>query len=146
MLAKNFCSAVLTMFMSLSLTAISCTPAATPSPAPTPSLTQPTAIPGGPGGGAIVNSDSVTTGKIVAIRTNLSPGYPSQIDIEVQKSMDIGSLPNPTKDKVGLVITCSTDQDVSPLKVGQVITGNVKYVGDVPKPGITLYISSFRAS
>ncbi len=51
-----------------------------------------------------------------------------------------------TKDKVGQVITCNTDQDVSSLKVGQVISANVKYVGDVPKPGITLYIYNIKAA
>ena len=144
MFTKKIYPAVISIFLLLSIMAVSCTPAAAPTPTASPTPT--TTLPGGPGGGAVINSDSITTGTIVAIRSNLSPGYPAQIDLEIQTSTNVGSLPNPTKDKIGTVITCNTDQDVSALKVGQVITGNIKYVGDVPKPGITLYISNIKTS
>jgi hypothetical protein len=137
MSVKNLFPGIILIILSLSMIVSSCSQAGTSTPSATP------VVPGGPGGGAIINSDSITTGKIVAIRTNPT-GYPVQIDLEVQKSVDVGQLPNPTKDKVGQVITINTDQDVSAFKVGQVITGSIKYAGDVPKPGITLYISGIR--
>jgi hypothetical protein len=93
----------------------------------------------GPGGGALVNSDSIVTAQIRAIR-KLSSGYPLEIDILVQSSVDVGLLPNPTKDSVGKVITVKTDQDLTAFKVNDVVTAKVKYVGDVPKPGVILYI------
>jgi hypothetical protein len=104
------------------------------SPATTPS----------PGGGAVVQSDSVVTGEIKAIRPETS-GYPWEVDVLVRTSEDVDSLVNPTKDKVGQVITARTDQDMSTFRVGQVITSRVKYVGDVPRPGISLYIYNIRA-
>jgi hypothetical protein len=93
----------------------------------------------GPGGGAIVNSDSIITAKIEGIRPQTS-GYPWEVDILVQSSVDVGTLPNPTKDSVGKVITVKTDEDMTKFKVNEVVTAKVKYVGDVPKPGITLYL------
>jgi hypothetical protein len=104
------------------------------SPATTPS----------PGGGAVVQSDSVVTGEIKAIRQQTS-GYPWEVEVLVRTSEDVGGLVNPTKDKVGQVITARTDQDMSAFKVGQVITSRVKYAGDVPRPGISLYIYNIRA-
>jgi hypothetical protein len=90
-------------------------------------------------GGTIINSDSIVTATIQAIRQQTS-GYPWELDILIQDSVNVGSLPNPTKDSVGKVITVETDQNIISLKVNDVITAKVKYVGDVPKPGITLYI------
>jgi hypothetical protein len=92
-----------------------------------------------PVGALVVQSDCVITGEIEAIRTQTT-GYPWELDVLVRTSEDVGSLPNPTKDKIGQVITVKADQDLSPYKVTQAITARVKYVGDVPKPGIFLFI------
>jgi hypothetical protein len=62
------------------------------------------------------------------------------VDILVQSSADVGTLPNPTKDSIGKVITVKTDEDMTKYKADDVVTAKVKYVGDVPKPGITLYL------
>ncbi len=97
----------------------------------------------GPGGGAVVNSDSFITGKIVAIRSE-STGYPWQIDLQILTTQDVGTLPNPVKDKIGQTVTLRTDQDLSSFKVGQTIQAHVKYVGDVPRPGIVLYIFDIK--
>lgn len=102
-------------------------------PAPTTTTTP------GVGGGAVVNSDSVVTAKIQSI-TKETTGYPWQLEVLIENSIDVGNLPNPTKDSVGKTITVKTDQDMTSYKVGDVINAKVKYVGDVPKPGITLYI------
>jgi hypothetical protein len=87
----------------------------------------------------VINSDSVVTTRIQAIRQQTS-GYPWELDVLIQDSIDVGSLPNPTNDSIGKVITVKTDQDMTSFKVNDVVTARVKYVGDVPKPGITLYI------
>lgn len=94
-----------------------------------------------PGGGAVVNSDSIVTATIESIIKETT-GYPWQLDVLIQSSSDVDSLPNPTKDSIGKTITVKTDQDMTFYKVGDVVTARVKYVGDVPKPGITLYMYS----
>jgi hypothetical protein len=99
----------------------------------------PTTTVSGPGGGAIVNSDSVVTAKIQAIRKTAT-GYPWELDVLIQTSTDVDKLPNPVKDSVGKVVTVKTDQDVASYTAGETVTARIKYVGDVPKPGITLYI------
>jgi hypothetical protein len=96
------------------------------------------------GGGAVVNSDSIITAKIVAIRQQTT-GYPWEMDILVQSSVDAGNLPNPTKDKIGQVITVKTDQNLASFKTDQIISAKVKYVGDVPLPAITLCIYNIQA-
>jgi len=98
-----------------------------------------TAAPGGPGGGAVINSDSVITATIQAIRQQ-STGYPWELDILVKTTQNVGDLPNPTKDNVDQMITVKTDVDMSKFNVGDNIQAHVKYTGDVPKPGITLYL------
>ena len=99
----------------------------------------------GGGGGAVINSDSIISGTIKAIHQQ-STGYPWEIDVQIKTSQDVGSLPNPAKDKIGQVVTMKTDQDISKFVVGQNISARVKYVGDVPLPGITLYIYNIEVS
>jgi hypothetical protein len=108
------------------------------------SIASPQSTPSGPGSGTIINSDSIVTGKIIAKKSS-STGYPWAIDIQVLSSQDVNNLPNPTKDKIGQTITCYTSEDAGSLQVGQSITAHVKYVGDVPRPGIVLYISDIRS-
>lgn len=92
-----------------------------------------------PGGTTVVNSDSIVTAKIEAIRKQTS-GYPWELSVLIESTTDVDSLPNPTKDSLYKVIIVKTDQDMTSFKVGNVINAKVKYVGDVPKPGITLYM------
>ena len=122
---------VIVLILSLSVQALACRRGAT---TPTASA---------PGGGLVVQSDSIISGKIMAIRRSAT-GYPWEIDVLIQSSEDVGSLPNPTKDKVGQTVTCRTDENVEAWQAGRVITAHVKYVGDVPKPGITLYIFDIK--
>jgi hypothetical protein len=107
--------------------------------------TSSTTSPGpGPGpGGAVVQSDSIISAEVKAVRSQ-STGYPWEIDIVVKSSENVNDLPNPTSDKVGQTVTVKTDEDASSLKAGQMINARVKYVGDVPKPGVTLYIYSIE--
>ena len=88
-----------------------------------------------------MNSDSLVTASIKALNKQIS-GYPWALDILIQSSVDVGSLPNPTRDSVGKVIAVKTDQDMTSYKVGDVVTAKIKYVGDVKTPGgVTLYMS-----
>jgi hypothetical protein len=99
----------------------------------------PTGSPASPGGGAVINSDSIVTAQIMSINQRAG-GYAWEIDILIESSIDVDALPNPTKDSLGKTITVQTDMDMTPFKVGEVITARVKYAGDVPKPGIVLYM------
>ena len=76
------------------------------------STTSPPPTTGGPSGGSIINSDSIIIAKIQAIRQQAS-GFPWELDILVQSSTDVGTLPNPTKDSVGKVVTVKTDLDMT---------------------------------
>jgi hypothetical protein len=102
------------------------------------------ANPGGVGT-TVVNSDSFINGEIKAIRQK-STGFQFEIDVLIQTTQDVNNLPNPVKDKVGQVVTVQTDENVAPFKAGQKITANIKYVGDVPKPGIILYMYDIKAA
>jgi hypothetical protein len=110
----------------------------------TPSTTPPVS-PGGPITGTVINSDSVITANIQAIRKQTT-GYPWEIDIIVLTSANVDSLPNPTAGDIGKMVTVKTDQDMSAFQANQIVTGRVKDVGDVPKPGITLYMYSINIS
>jgi len=92
-----------------------------------------------PIGAAVVNSDSIITGEIRGIRARPT-GYPWQVDVLIISSEDVGNLPNPTKDKIGQVITAKSDTNMADFKVGMTVQANIRYVGDVPLPGIFLYI------
>ncbi len=100
-----------------------CSGSSNPSPSPSP-----TAIPSPGGGGAVVRSDSIISGEIRAIRQQTA-GYPWEVGVLVKSSESVDSLPNPTGDKVG-----------------QLITARVKYIGDVPRPGISLYIYNIKGA
>jgi hypothetical protein len=119
-----------------------CSGKTTTNPPPTGSTSTTGTI---PSGGAVINSDSIITGEIKALRAQTT-GYPWQIDVLVESSANVDNLPNPTIDKIGQVITFKTDQDLSAFKAGQAITAKVEYVGDVPLPGISLYIYNIQAA
>jgi hypothetical protein len=103
------------------------------------STTVSSTTPGGPGGSAVINSDSIITAEIKAIREQ-SAGFSWEVDILVKTSENVGDLPNPTRDSIGKVITVKTDENMTVAAVGDIIKAKVKYTGDVPKPGITLYL------
>ncbi len=93
----------------------------------------------GPGGGLVIQSDSIIRGRVVAVRPQMG-GYPWEADVLVLSSQSVGDLPNPTADKVGQVITVRSNEDLSGIEPGTDITARVKYAGDVPQPGIFLLI------
>ncbi len=93
--------------------------------------------------GTVINSDSLITANIQAINKQAS-GYPWSVDILIQSSTDVNNLPNPTKTSIGKTVTVKTDQDMSTFHINDLITARVKDVGDVPQPGITLYMYSIN--
>ena len=95
-----------------------------------------------PSTGTIIDNGSLIVGEIKAV-TRMSIGYPWEIDVLVNSVQNVDSLPNPVSDKVGQVIKCRTDQDASALRVGQLITANVKLTGDVER-GTLLYIYNIK--
>ena len=111
--------------------------------APPPAQGIPATTNPGPGGGLVINSDSIITGTIVAIH-NESTGYPWRIDVQVLTSQDVGTLPNPTKDVIGKTVSFYTDENIGAFRTGQSIKAHVKYAGDVPKPEIILYIFDIK--
>jgi hypothetical protein len=117
-----------------------CTSKTSLSPSPIQS-TSPT--PGG-AGGAVINSDSIITADIKTIQ-KLTGGFGWELDILVKTSEAVGSLPNPVADKTNQTVTVKSNEDLSSFKVGQSISGKIKYVGDVPKPGITLLLYNVTA-
>lgn len=97
-----------------------------------------------PGSGAVVNSDNVVTAIIESI-TKQSTGYPWKVDVLIQSTVDVNNLPNPVKDDIGKVVTVVTDQNMSNFKVDDVVTAQIKYVGDVNIPaGISLYMYTIQ--
>jgi hypothetical protein len=124
-------TAVVLSVLILSACSTNGSPTSTPTPPPS-------------GGGTVVRSDSIITGEIRDIREQTT-GYPWAVDVLVQSSDNVDNLSNPTIDKVGQVITAKTDENMSSFKVGQVIAARVKYVGDVPQPGISLYMYNIEA-
>jgi hypothetical protein len=98
-----------------------------------------------PGNGEVINSDSIITGEIQTM-IKQSTGYPWQVSVRIASTQNVDDLPNPVADKVGQIVTMQTDQDLSAFVLGQSITARAKYVGDVPKPGITLYIYDIKAA
>ena len=95
-----------------------------------------------PLGGSLVQSDSIITGDIQAIKS-MATGYPWEIDVLVKSSQDVDTLVNPTSDKVGQIVQFRTDENTEGLKVGQSITAHVKLTGDVIV-GTTLYIYDIK--
>jgi hypothetical protein len=131
---KRLILVILALILALASTAIACN---NPTPTPTPTK---------PGGGAIINSDSVVTVKIQSI-SKQSTAYPWKMDVLIQDSQDVGTLPNPVKDSLNKVITVVTDQDMTTFKTNDVVKAKIKYVGDVNiVSGISLYIYNVAAN
>jgi hypothetical protein len=125
---KRIILVVLTLILALATTTIACINS---SPTPTP---------GKPGSGAVINSDSVVRVKIQSI-SKQSTGYSWKLDVLIQDSQEVGTLPNPVKDSVNKVVAVVTDQDMTAFKTNDVVKAKIKYVGDVNiASGISLYL------
>jgi hypothetical protein len=91
------------------------------------------------------SGDSIISGELKGLRKH-SSGYSYQIDFLVESSKDVGTLPNPTKDKVGKVITAETNENLRELEVGEDFTANVKLVYDAAKTGTIFYVYNVKES
>jgi predicted small lipoprotein YifL len=84
-------------------------------------------------------SDSLVKGEVTGLRKH-SSGYLFDMDFTIESSSDIGTLPNPTKDRVGKTITAWTNENLKELEVGEDFTANVKLVYDASKTGTIFYV------
>jgi len=66
-------------------------------------------------------NDSIVLAEVLAVREHPSGGY-AELDLKVLKSIDVeGIKNNPTKDKVGKVITVLTGEFVAAISIGDII-------------------------
>jgi hypothetical protein len=87
----------------------------------------------GTGSGLIPENDSIVTTQINSFRAStLHPGYPTEIDLRVISSQNVGDLMNPTIDKIDRNITAYSDQDPSALDRvrGTYVNAHIKRVGE----------------
>lgn len=91
------------------------------------------------------SSDSVISGKLQGLRKH-SPdaGYSYQADFVIESSKDVGTLPNPTKDKIGQTITAETNENLKELEVGEEFMANVKLVYNQSKTGTIFYVYNVK--
>jgi len=103
------------------------------------------ALPSCKSGGATEGppSDSLVKGELKGLRKHNS-GYLFDLDFIVTSSGDSGTLPNPTKDKVGQLITAWTNENLKELEVGEDFTANVKLVYDASKTGTIFYVYNVK--
>ena len=93
-----------------------------------------------PGNGEVVNSDSIDTVQIIGI-TAQTTGYPWLLQVVIESTAAVGTLPNPVALSVGDIVTVVTDQDMSTFNVNDIVTAKIKFGGDVNIPGgIRLYM------
>ncbi|MDD5287565.1 MAG: hypothetical protein PHY28_00410 [Dehalococcoidales bacterium] len=100
----------------LSLTVVSCTDEAPVTTSP------PVQVPAAP-------NDSIVTAETVAIQEG-EGSLPWVLTIEIQTSQNVPGTPNMTSDKIGQQLLVRTDENVSKLRIGQVITAHVRFEGD----------------
>jgi hypothetical protein len=104
-------------------------------------LALPSCKSGGPTEGPV--SDSLIEGVIKAIRKH-SSGYTYDIDFVIESSSDVGTVPNPTKDKVGQTITAWTNENLRELEIDEEFTANVKLVYDKAKTGTIFFVYNVK--
>ena len=93
-----------------------------------------------PGNGAVINSDSIDTVQIIGI-TAQTTGYPWLLQVVIESTASVGTLPNPVAFSVGDIVTVVTDQDMSKFNANDIVTAKIKLAGDVNIPGgIQLYL------
>ncbi len=88
----------------------------------TPEATSPVLVPAVP-------NDSIVTAKVIKIQEG-EGSLPWVLTMEIQTSQNVPGLPNRTSDKIGQQLLVRTDENVSQLKVSQIITAHVRFEGD----------------
>jgi hypothetical protein len=74
-------------------------------------------------------NDSLVTAKVIKIQEG-EGSLPWVLTIEIQTSQNVPGLPNGTNDKIGQQLLVRTDENVSQLKVSQIVTAHVRFEGD----------------
>jgi hypothetical protein len=76
-------------------------------------------------------NDSLITANVLDItRLQNVVSDPWEITIKIQATEDVPGMYNPFKNSIGKTISVRTSEDISALKKGQVITVQVKGIGD----------------
>ena len=84
----------------------------------------------GPSGVPIIDNRAFVRGEVTAI-AKLESVYPWRVELRVMSIENGGVFPNLLAGKEGQTISLRTDQDVSLLEIGKVITASVSLSGDV---------------
>jgi hypothetical protein len=116
---KVFLAAAALTILMLMLSAAACKNSSATTPA-----TSATTI--SPGNGEVINSDSVDTVQIIIITTQTT-GYPWLLQVVIESTASVGTLPNPVALSVGDIVNVVTDQDMSTFNVNDVVTAKIKY-------------------
>jgi len=82
---------------------------------------------------------SIIVGRAVALRGPIQESY-YEIDIEILQSHDVEGVKNPTKNKIGKIITVMCREDMSALNIGEGIAGYVTLYKD--RQGQQTYLGS----
>ncbi|HXX59050.1 MAG TPA: hypothetical protein VEI27_00040 [Dehalococcoidales bacterium] len=88
----------------------------------------------GPGSGAVINSDSIDTVQIQSI-TKQTNGHAWKLDVLIQSTQDVDSLPNPVAQNLHNTVSVYCDEDLSGFRANDIATCRIKYAGDVNIPG-----------
>ncbi len=96
-----------------------------------------------PRGTVAAQTDSIVYGRIMDIREKTT-GYPWEVDVLIESSQNVDNLTNPTKDKLGEVVTVKADQDLSLYKNSQEIDARIKYAEDAGQPGASFYMYDIK--
>jgi len=87
------------------------------------------ASPGPPSGVQAAPNDSIVTANVIDIIT-ATGNFPWELVIEIQNSEDVPGFGNFTKERVGETISVRTQEDISQLEKGRIITAHVRLQGD----------------
>jgi hypothetical protein len=129
---KVFLAAAALTILMLMLSAAACKGSSATTPASATTIS--------PGNGEVINSDSIDTVQIIGITTQTT-GYPWLLQVVIESTASVGTLPNPVALSVGDIVNVVTDQDMSTFNVNDVVTAKIKFAGDVNiSGGIRLYM------
>lgn len=87
------------------------------------------ASPRPPSGVPAAPNDSIVTAKVIDVIATTG-NFPWELVIEIQSSEDVPGFGNFTKERVGETISVRTQEDISQLEKGQIITAHVRLQGD----------------
>jgi len=87
------------------------------------------ASPRPPSGVPAAPNDSIVTAKVIDVIA-ATGNFPWELVIEIKSSQDVPGFGNFSKERVGETISVRTQEDISQLDKGQIITAHVRLQGD----------------